>query len=138
MEEVSPGIYSTIYVLKINEPFGTWNIGVQGIKILEDGKIRAGWGTIPIRITPANIALELISPSNTDKLYVNSTITIRVKATYPDDSLVLGGVVNATISNALFNLKEVEQGIYEMKYKVPEDAAGSVLSLIIKKQILFL
>jgi hypothetical protein len=129
MEEVSPGTYSANYQLKLDEPLGAWDIGVQGFKTTDDGKMRAGWNTVQVRIGPTKLLPELTSPGRTDKLYANTTILLRMKATYPDGTPVRGGFGNLTVSNSRIQVKEVEAGTYQGSYFIPESAAGGVLTV---------
>ena len=39
----------------MDAPLGTWDIGVQGVKTTENGTLRAGWGSVPVRISAAKI-----------------------------------------------------------------------------------
>jgi len=113
----------------MDEPLGIWDIGVQGVKSTEGGTVRAGWGTVSVRISPARIALSLLSPSGTDKVYFNSTLRLRFKASYPDGTPVSGAFGNLTVSGTRLAPKEVGEGTYQADYFVPDSSAGGTLSV---------
>ncbi len=125
LSEIEPGIYSTSYRIDFDDPLGTVRISAEAEKDA-GGAIRAGGFSIPIEITPSNLAIEILEPSRSD-FYASDKIRFIVKLRYSNGEAVKGAYVNAALSNSIqLNLTEELGGIYTGFYILPEDYIGSI------------
>ena len=123
LNETSPGVYTSAYVLGWDDPIGDINIIAEGIKEVE-GKLKAGGNFISIAVKPVELKLDLILPSKSN-FVIGETLKIAAKAFYPDGTSVGGAsvFVESPKGEKIF-LKEEEEGSYKADYKIKTGEEG--------------
>jgi hypothetical protein len=123
LTEGSPGIYSSTYVLRWDDPVGGWAISVLGEKTVQ-GVYKAGTASISLNIEPAVLELELLEPSQRT-FEVGDKMGLKVRVKYSDGSPVDGAIVVADSFNGEnITLMSERDGIYEGIYSVSSDGLG--------------
>ena len=124
LEEVSLGVYSGNYVVKPDDVIGGWLLKAEASTDVEFKKV--GGASLPIKISSTEIIFNQISPE-TNVIYTNSRLKIKIKLNYPDGSVVKGSIVNAFLSNdETLPLLETSNGIYEGNYFVKTKDVGTL------------
>ncbi|MBI2084465.1 MAG: hypothetical protein HYT70_02535 [Candidatus Aenigmarchaeota archaeon] len=124
LNEVSPGtgIYQSSYRIKFKDQTGNWTLGVEGLKQTEAG-LFAGSNSIGINVRHVDLIIDILSPDK-NRFTINENVKIKVKVTYPDNSLASGITLNATPVKKALALVETEPGIYEAKYRFSQQDEG--------------
>ncbi len=124
--EGSYGVYSTSYDLGYGFQSGNLSLYVEGKKY-EDGKLKAGFNYIDFKVTSVKPVLELIEPKAGDLIEAGETLTIKIKALYPDGTPVEEGIITAIGPDGkeLIFVRSEEPGIYIASYTPTEDDIGS-------------
>jgi len=124
LAEGSPGIYSLIYVIRWDDPAGEWTMSVLGEKTVQ-GTYKAGTGSTSLDITPADLKLELLEPSQRT-FEVGEEVNVKVRVSYPDGSPVDGAIVIADSSNGEnLALLDEGEGTYRGTYSVSSMDLGA-------------
>jgi len=124
LTEGSPGIYSTTYVPKWDDPVGKWLVSVLGEKTVQ-GTYKAGTGSTSLNIVPADLELELLEPSQRT-FEIGEKVDVKVRVSYPDGSPVDGAIVIADSSNGEnLALSNEGEGIYRGVYSTSSNDLGA-------------
>ncbi|MBU4501316.1 MAG: hypothetical protein KKA79_01895 [Nanoarchaeota archaeon] len=130
LTELEPGVYTTNYNIDFNDPLGQWRLAVQAIKEIA-GVTRAGGNTIPLQIKSGEIRFEILSPIDQTAL-TGQNIIYRIKAMYPDDTLVRGAELKVELSNnQTLIFFEEKAGIYTTEYLATTQDIGALDAKII-------
>ncbi|MEM2878883.1 MAG: GLUG motif-containing protein [Candidatus Hadarchaeales archaeon] len=123
LNEVSAGVYSVLYTVGWGERIGEWLLCVTGIKDL-GGYFRGGCAINVMEVAPAQVNLQLLSPSG--DVEVGQAVVVRVRARYPDGSaLEQGRLVVTTPGGESLVLLHEGGGEYAGTYVVKEGDVGA-------------
>ncbi len=123
LNETSSGVYSTDYNIGWEHPTGNVSLVVEGKKEVK-GAVKAGGNFILLKVNPAKIKVDLLSPTKTD-FVAGEIVKLSVRAYYPDGTAVRSGSLETTSpSGEKIFLKEAEPGTYYAEYKIQEGEEG--------------
>lgn len=123
LNETSSGVYSTDYNIGWEHPTGNVSLVVEGKKEVK-GSVKAGGNFILLKVNPAKIKIDLLSPTKTD-FVAGETVKLSARAYYPDGTAVRSGSLEtASPSGEKIFLKETEPGMYYAEYKIQQSEEG--------------
>jgi len=131
LSESGNGMYSGYYDIRFIDPSGVWSITCEVQKI-EEGKTLYGGSFINVKIDPANLKIDLISPKSNNLDYGKKTDFI-VNLTYPDNEPVSSAMVLLKFQGQSIVLSEMERGIY--KTSVQTKSVGIINASLNAKDI---
>jgi hypothetical protein len=120
------GVYSVAYTLPLDTPTGNLDMTVIAEKTV-DGVLKTGMKSITVRINPAELSLELISPPPTKREFeAGDIVEVRVQARYSDDSPI-GEAIIAVNKPGGENLPLIAMGggIYGATYTIRDEDVGT-------------
>jgi hypothetical protein len=120
------GVYLVAYTIPLDTPTGNLDMTVIAEKTV-DGVLKTGMGSITVRIDPATLSLELISPPPTKREFeAGDIVEVRVQARYSDDSPV-GEAIIAVNKPGGENLPLIAMGggIYGATYTIRDEDVGA-------------
>jgi len=123
LSEISPGLYTKSYKLKMNSKLGNWSVYIAG-STGENEMFKAGFSYIPIKVEPTQLSLEIIEPT-TRSFETGEKITLLVKLFYLEGSPVEEGIVSITKTDGtILNFKKSGNGLYTTGYTVTDEDLG--------------
>ena len=123
LSEISPGLYTKSYKLKMNSKLGNWSVYIAG-STGENEMFKAGFSYIPIKVEPTQLSLEIIEPT-TRSFETGEKITLVVKLFYLEGSPVEEGIVSITKTDGtILNFKKSGNGLYTTGYTVTDEDLG--------------
>jgi len=123
LSEISPGLYSKSYKLKMNSKLGNWSVYIAG-STGENEMFKAGFSYIPIKVEPTQLSLEIIEPT-TRSFETGEKITLVVKLFYLEGSPVEEGIVCIIKTDgSTLNFKKSGNGLYSTGYTVTDEDLG--------------
>jgi hypothetical protein len=118
------GVYSVAYTLPLDTPTGNLDMTVIAEKTV-DGVLKTGMGSITVRIDPAELSLELISPTKRE-FEEEETVEVRVQARYSDGSPVGEAIIVVnTPGGENLPLIAMGGGIYSATYTIRGGEVGT-------------
>jgi len=125
LENVAPGTYEKSYRIKWNDPTGDWSISVEGKKTV-DNTFKAGGSWINVKIEPAKLGVNLLSPTRT-RFEVEESVQVRVKVSYPitEDPVKNENVWVNTPTGEKLVLAHEENGIYSASHTLGSQDIGA-------------
>jgi hypothetical protein len=135
LKEAEEGKYSGVYLVKPNDQIDNWFLKAEVEKKVGEFT-RVGGANMFITVGPTEFNFNVLSPVS-DTVYTNSRIKIKIKLTYPDNSLVKGADLNALLlnKNEEIPLQEVSDGIYEGSYFAGTEDIGTLILKIDAKDV---
>ena len=123
LTEISAGRYSATHTPGWDDPTGEWCISVEGKKVV-DNVMKVGGGYTIVKIKPAALRLELISPTKPE-FGVGESVEVSVRVTYPDGAPLENGTVTMSTPSGLpITLKGGENGVHETTYVTSSGEIG--------------
>ncbi|MCX6664122.1 MAG: DUF2341 domain-containing protein [Euryarchaeota archaeon] len=123
LAEISPGLYSKSYTLRMNSQLGNWSVYIAG-STGENEMFKAGFNYVPIKVKPTELSLEIVEPIG-KSFETGEKITFIAKLLYPDGSPVEEGIVSAMKNDGItLNFKKSGNGLYTAVYTVTDEDLG--------------
>lgn len=123
LSEISPGLYSKSYTLRMNSKLGNWSVYIAG-STGENEMFKAGFAYVPIKVEPTELSLEIVEPIG-KSFETGEKITFVAKLLYPDGSPVEEGIVSAMKNDgSTLNFKKSGNGLYTAVYTAADEDLG--------------
>ena len=123
--EYADGNYKHEYTLPINTTANELYLTVESRKN-DSGSLKVGGSSLPIIVQPASLKLTVLEPV-TSEFLLHSTIILRVKAQYLDNTTMQTGSISAVTPNGTISLYRDDNDTYVGNISVSSQSVGNHL-----------